>query len=154
MKSSISRRHALVTLGGGLTALLLCPGCETQKEIPFQSKVNFDDKPVYCFDTVGHTPGSKPFILGGTCCCTPTQELIDKYHADGLLLDMQLKDLLVLYEEKGIHTALDHKGCNNLCRWGPHIVKGGHCMAPPTPATYNFEEVRFGYKRQRTLIKK
>jgi hypothetical protein len=57
-----------------------------------------------------------------------------------------LKDLLALYEQRGVKTALDHKGCNNLCQWGPHIIKGGHCMVPPTPATYNYEEVRFGAK--------
>jgi len=101
---------------------------------------------MYCFDSVGHTPGSKPFIVGGTCCCTPTRELMDKYHKDGLLKDMELKGLLALYEQKGIKTALDHKGCNNLCQWGPHIIKGGNCMVPPTPATHNFEEVRFGMK--------
>jgi hypothetical protein len=120
-------------------------GCATP-EVPFAAKPNPGAAPVYCFDTVGHKPGSKPFIMGGTCSCTPTQALMDKYHADGLLMDMQLKDLLALYEQKGIHTALDHQGCNNLCQWGPHVVKGGHCMVPPTPATCNFEEVRFGIK--------
>ena len=146
MKTEISRRRAMALFSGGLTGLLLVPGCAT-KEQPFVMKSAADWKPVYCFDSVGHTPGAKPFILGGTCCCTPTQELMDKYHADSLLTDMQLNDLLALYQQKGIHTALDHKGCNNLCQWGPHVVKGGHCMVPPTPATHNFEEVRFGFKR-------
>jgi len=59
---------------------------------------------------------------------------------------MELGDLIALYEERGIKTALDHKDCNNLCEWGPHIVKGGKCMAPPTPGTNNFEEIRFGMK--------
>jgi len=130
------------------SALLACVavGCATQKVAPFAAKSETAPTPVYCFDSVGHTPGSKPFLMGGSCCCTPTQELMNRYHKDGLLKEMQLKDLLALYEQKGIKTALDHKGCNNLCQWGPHVIKGGQCMAPPTPATFNFEEVRFGMR--------
>lgn len=121
-------------------------GCAGPQQRPFQAKPTTRPAPVYCFDGVGHTPGSKPFILGGTCCCTPTQELMDKYHADGFLTDMTLQDLLKLYQDRGIKTALDHKGCNNLCEHGPHVVKGGKCMVPPTPGTANFEEVRYGMK--------
>src|ERR1017187_5508293 len=91
--------------------VLLLIGCVS--EHPFVADTTARTQ-VICFDTVGHTPGAKPFILGGTCCCTPTQELMDRYHADGLLKDMKLKDLLVLYEQKGIKTALDHNHCNNL----------------------------------------
>jgi len=120
-------------------------GCEPTEK-PFEPKSAMHLEPKYCFDTVGHTPGTKPFILGGTCCCTPTKELMEQYHADGFLKDMELQDLIRLYEERGIKTALDHIGCNNLCKWGPHIVKGGKCMVPPTPGTTNFEEVRFGVK--------
>ena len=120
-------------------------GCAA-KERPFEPKSAARPAPVYCFDAVGHTPGTKPFILGGTCCCTPTQALLDRYHADGLLLDMTLEDLRHAYEERGIKTALDHTACNNLCTWGPHVVKGGQCLVPPTPGTANFEEVRFGLK--------
>ena len=128
-----------------LALVVLLAGCAT-KEIAFVADKGPRPAPVYCFDSVGHMPGSKPFILGGTCCCTPTQALMDKYHADGQLQDMQLAGLLALYEEKGIKTELDHKACNNLCLWGPHIVKGGKCMVPPTPATFNFEEVRYGLR--------
>ncbi len=47
------------------------------------------------------------------------------------------------YRDAGIKTAADHQHCNNLCEWGPHVVKGGHCMVSPTSGTVNFEEVRF-----------
>ena len=125
----------------------LLAGCVTApKENPFVADTT-PWAPVYCFDSVGHTPGAKPFILGGTCCCTPTKELMDLYHADGLLKEMELKDLILLYEEKNIKTARDHNHCNNLCQWGPHLVKGGKCMVPPTPGSNNFEEVRRGIKR-------
>ena len=100
---------------------------------------------MHCFDSVGHTPGAKPFVLGGTCCCTPSAEVLADYKKHGhVQADMTLEDLVALYGKEGIKTELDHKGCNNLCKWGPHVVKGGKCMVPPTPGTYNFEEVRFG----------
>jgi len=137
--------HASILLLCAAFALVLA-GCAGPKGPAFVAKPTTAPPPMHCFDSVGHTPGSTPFVLGGTCCCTPTQELMDRYHTDGLLKDMELKDLLAIYEQKGIKTALDHKGCNNLCQWGPHIIKGGHCMVPPTPATFNFEEVRFGTK--------
>lgn len=98
----------------------------------------------YCNDLTGHIKGTKPFVLGGTCCCTPTQSLLDAYRADGFCLDMDLNALIALYSEKGIKTSLDHKWCNNLCKWGPHLVKGGKCMSTPTPGTKNYEEVVSG----------
>ena len=68
---------------------LLLSGCTTPEVKYVADSAPYT--PLYCFDTVGHTPGAKPFILGGTCCCTPTKELMEKYHADGLLKDMELK---------------------------------------------------------------
>ena len=133
---------------------LFLAGCTTP-EVPFVADKGPRPAPVYCFDSVGHTPGSKPFIMGGTCCCTPTQALMDKYHADAQLQDMQLAGLLALYEERSVKLLSDtHKGCNNLCQWGPHIVKGGKCMVPPTPATFNFEEVRYGLRHMNAPPKK
>jgi hypothetical protein len=128
-----------------LTGFMFSGGCGPSLP-PYKAKPDTISEPIYCFDSVGHKAGSKPFIMGGTCCCTPTKELMDKYHADGLLMDVQLQDLINLYESAGIKTALDHQGCNNLCQWGPHILKGGKCMAPPTPGTFNFEEVRFAVR--------
>ncbi|HUW32760.1 MAG TPA: hypothetical protein VM223_14210 [Planctomycetota bacterium] len=124
--------------------LLICSaGCS---QPPFQAKSTIRPAPVYCFDAVGHTRGAKPFIFGGTCCCTPTRKLMDQYHADGILMEMTLEDLQKAYADRGIKTAADHTNCNNLCEWGPHVVKGGKCMAPPTPGTANYEEVRFGFR--------
>ena len=85
-----------------------------------------------------------PFVLGGTCCCTPTQELIDAYHRDGLLLDYDLGRLIQLYEGLGIQTLRDHRDCNNQCSWGPHVIQGGKCMVPPTPGTQHYEEIITG----------
>ena len=98
-----------------------------------------------CFDGIPHMPGAKPWILGGTCCCTPTPELMEKLHADGLCLDLDFGELEAMYHEKGIHLSTDdHQNCGNLCAFGPHVVKGGHCMAPPAPGTRNYQEIVTG----------
>jgi hypothetical protein len=53
-------------------------------------------------------------------------------------------DLIELYQQKNIKLVFDHTDCNNLCEYGPHVTKGGHCMVPPTPGTRNYEEVITG----------
>ena len=92
----ISRCHLITHLCAviSLGLVVLLAGCAS--EPPFTAKSPVPPQPVYCFDGVGHLSGAKPFILGGTCCCTPTEELMAKYHADGLLQDMQFKNLLAL----------------------------------------------------------
>lgn len=132
--------------------LLILAGCASVG--PYVAKKETPPPIKYCNDYTGHTKGSKPFILGGTCCCTPTQKLINAYHADRVCLDLDLDGLIALYKEKGIKTALDHQGCNNLCQWGPHVVKGGKCMVTPTPGTKNYEEVVTGVFETKTIVAK
>ena len=106
-----------------------------------------DETPVnvaYCNGCTGHAAGTKPFVLGGTCCCTPTQALIDAYHRDGLLPDYDLGRLKQIYDSLGIKTLDDHRDCNNMCPWGPHVLQGGKCMVPPTPGTQHYEEIITG----------
>ncbi|MBU0616488.1 MAG: hypothetical protein KKI02_02100, partial [Planctomycetes bacterium] len=114
------------------------------REPPFEPKPASTLAVKHCFDTIGHIPGSEPWILGGTCCCTPTQKLLDQYQADGFCRGMTLSELLARYDGRSIMTALHHKGCNNACEWGPHVVAGGKCMAPPIPGTRNYEAVATG----------
>lgn len=104
-------------------------------------------KIVHCFDGIGHQPGSQPWIMGGTCCCTPTDELMQAYQRDGFCQGMTADELIALYRAQGIALALDHMLCNNLCQDGPHVTQGGHCMAPPTPGTRQFERVVTGQGR-------
>lgn len=96
-----------------------------------------------CFDAVGHTPGTRPFVFGGTCCCTPTAALLAQYHRDGFCKEYKTAEALrAEYVRRGI--ALEdpgHRLCNGLCPWGPHITLGGHCMASPTPGTETYERV-------------
>lgn len=128
-----------------LLPVLLAAGCAGVKPPPPYVPA-YPESPAiaHCFDGVPHMPGSTPWVLGGACCCTPSEELMKKLHADGVCLDMSADDLTALYHEKGIQLAGDHAGCNNLCAWGPHVTKGGKCMAPPLPGTRNYQEVVTG----------
>lgn len=133
------------------TTFFLITGCSKKPTKynfnPYVSKSYKSPEVKYCFDTVGHKRGSYPFILGGTCCCTPTKELMKIYHEDGFLLDWDLAKLKAEYEKKGIVLRYDHRhDCNNYCENGPHVVFGGKCMAPPVAGTQNCENVATGKK--------
>jgi hypothetical protein len=82
--------------------------------------------------------------MGGSCCCTPSEEMLQLWQRDGFFQGMTLDDVLVQHDERGIKTGQDHRSCNNQCQYGPHVTKGGHCLAPPTPGTRNYEEVVTG----------
>jgi hypothetical protein len=94
-----------------------------------------------CCDATGHNPDNIPFILEGSCFCTPTRKLVDKMHAAGFHPDTDYRSLKDMYDQAGIVTCHDHRGCNNLCEKGPHVAFGGKCMASPTPGTRNYEKV-------------
>jgi len=99
----------------------------------------------YCNDATGHKTGVAPFVLGGTCTCTPTEKHFNRCLAENTISNtMTYQQFFDLYTSKGIKTDLDHKGCNNRCQWGPHVVFGGKCMATPTPGTLNYERVISG----------
>ncbi|MCK5269433.1 MAG: hypothetical protein KAJ46_01560 [Sedimentisphaerales bacterium] len=98
----------------------------------------------HCFDTVGHKRGSKPWLLGGSCCCTPSEKVLADWQANGYFVGKSVAEVIALYHEKGFRLATDHQNCNNACKYGPHVVKGGKCMVPPTPGTENYEEILFG----------
>ncbi len=144
------RIHVNLCCVGVLCAglVLMLAGCASKsQQPPFQAKSLERMEQVHCFDAVGHMPGTKPYIFGGTCFCTPTPQLMEQYHRDGFLLDMEYEDLVRAYSERGIQLeSASHKGCNNLCQHGPHVLKGGQCMVSPTPGTTNFEEIRFGIR--------
>lgn len=126
------------------TLLLFFVGCAAKPPPPYVPAHRDQPAMAHCFDGLPHMDGSLPWILGGSCCCTPSEQLMAKLHADGLCQGMDAQALIALYHEKGIQLATDHAGCNNLCQHGPHVVKGGKCMVPPTPGTRNYEEVVTG----------
>jgi len=126
--------------------VILAIGCEPKrKPLPYVPKAAAAPEILICHDAVGHIPGHKPWILGGNCCCTPTRENYDRQVAEGTIpRDLSYEAYLDLYKQRGIVTDLDHKGCGNLCKWGPHVVLGGRCMATPTPGTWMYEAVTYG----------
>jgi len=121
-------------------------GCgPTYKPFPYVPKSAAAPPILTCHDAVGHVQGAKPWILGGTCCCTPTRENYERSLAEGTIpRDLAYEATLDLYKQRGIVTDLDHKGCGNLCDHGPHVVLGGRCMATPTPGTPMYEAVTYG----------
>jgi hypothetical protein len=146
----MNRREFVYVLSGALTSTLFgfLSGCAKPTQYyfnPYVAKNIAAPEIVHCFTTIGHKGGTFPFILGGTCVCTPTQELIEVYHSDGFVADYDLRRLIQEYERSDI--VLEHKNgwrCNNQCKQGPHIVFGGKCMVSPTVATQNFENVATG----------
>ena len=129
-------------------AALLLTGCAPRPvAAPFGPKPSQPTFSVrYCFDHIGHEPKAVPLAMGGTCCCTPSDDSIRRLHSDGLCLDMNADDLQSRYEAKGFVTARNagHAACNNCCDHGPHVVFGGRCMSPPVPGTQNYEDVAAG----------
>lgn len=80
--------------------------------------------------------------------------MLDDYQKHGYFEGLSLDDLIKMYEARGIKTALDHQGCNNMCQWGPHVLKGGQCMVPPTPGTTNYEQILSGDFPKPPAVKK
>ena len=139
---ALSRRAFLVTSGSALSAALA--GCAPQLG-PYQAKATTAPAIKHCFDSLGHQAGFKPFVLdGGTCYCNPVPAKIAVWRREGHFENKTDDEILTLYRARGVKTVLDHLECNNLCEWGPHVVKGGKCMVPPTPLSDNYEEVATG----------
>ena len=138
-------RTALIACS--LAAAAVCAGCTPRERGPgiaYMSKPAAAPPVKYCCDSTGHQARAKPIVLGGTCCCTPTPDLVAKLHRDGMLKDYTAARLQSAYASQDITTDNDHRGCNNRCSHGPHVVKGGHCLATPTLGTLNYEEVVSG----------
>lgn len=99
---------------------------------------------IHCNDRTGHIAGTLPWIHGGTCTCNPSTEVLADYKAQGWFEGWSVDTLEATYRTLGVATLRDHRDCNNLCVYGPHVRKGGRCLVPPTPGTLNWEEVVTG----------
>ena len=142
----------------GLVLVTQTVGCSSSEPGPAVLLPLVHGTPVinvrHCVDGTGHVPGTVPFAFDGDCCCTPDMRLLEAWRDAGLPNQVTLKDVVGRYQEMGIVTGLDHQGCNNRCVSGPHVVLGGSCMAPPTPATRNYEMVISGRFDQARLVPK
>jgi hypothetical protein len=135
--------NLLVILLAGAVAACGCG--QAMHPLPFMAKPAQPPQILSCHDAVGHIKGNKPWILGGACCCTPTQANYALHVEQGTIdRSMTYEAYLALYKGRGIATDLDHKGCGNLCAQGPHVVLGGRCMATPTPGRGFYEQVTYG----------
>lgn len=140
-------------VGLAIALLLLPAGCaapideswRSAPQLPYRSRPPHDSAPfVHCNDRTGHRAGEIPWIFGGTCLCNPSLEGIRDLRAAGASASWTVDTLSAYYRSLGVATVDDHRDCNNLCEFGPHLRKGGRCLVPPTPGTLNYEEVVTG----------
>lgn len=146
MRRGIRSRRIFAFASISILIALLGAGC-APKVLP-KRDVNPPEL-MYCHDGVGHIRGYSPWILGGRCCCTPTEEMFGIYQNEETVPDtMTYEEFLNLFKDKGIITDLDveYRGSNCRCEYGPHVVFGGKCMITPTPGTLEYEEVTAGMR--------
>ncbi|NQU06659.1 MAG: hypothetical protein HQ568_11245 [Calditrichaeota bacterium] len=137
--------------------VILFIGCAAPKTKKIAIKSQTAPEAVYCNDATGHLKNAKPWISGGTCCCTPTEEMFNIYKKEGTVdKSMQYAAFLELFKNKGIVTDLDpgYKGSNNRDDHGPHVILGGKSMVTPTSGTDNYEEAVSGIRKVKVEPKK
>jgi len=142
----VTLRSAILPVLVAAGACVLAAGCgPSYKPLPYMPKAAMAPQPLACHDAIGHITGNKPWVLGGTCCCTPTQANFALHQAQGTVdKGLAYEAYVALFKAKGVTTDLDHKNCGNLCDHGPHVLVGGKCMATPTPGTWIYERVTCG----------
>lgn len=94
---------------------------------------------VYANDaTYARVPGDGlPFIMGGTCCRSPTSDTLRRYQASGNLRDMTASDLENLYREEGITLSVeDQRGMS-----AAHILEGGTSLVTPLSGTAGYQRL-------------
>ncbi len=152
---SVARPALCVALLVAVTSVAcLAAGCaapideswRASPRLPYRTVPPPETAPAFshCNDRTGHVPGSTPWIFGGTCLCNPSIAVLDDYKASGILSTWAVATMETFYSNRGVTTLRDHRDCNNLCANGPHLLKGGRCLVPPTPGTLNWEEVVTG----------
>jgi len=117
-----------------LVALMLICGCALPTRTPYVPRSR-SAQPTYCNDLTGHITGNKPYIMGGKCCCTPSEKLLKLLQRDGYCVGMTVDDLRTLYHERGIIL----KGGENVTPMEKHVLLGGRSLIPPPPGTWEWE---------------
>ncbi|MCA9281120.1 MAG: hypothetical protein H6812_00440 [Phycisphaeraceae bacterium] len=87
--------------------------------------------------------GDFPWILGGNCVATPTQQTLDIYQAGGYLSGLSVEDLRRLYALEGIVIGAgprdeSQRADPDLYR---HILEGGHALFTPAPGTLAYKRI-------------
>ena len=100
--------------------------------------VQFSSVPQYANDMTGplRTGPTLPFILGGACVRTPSEETLAEYHRAGLPDWVNLADLERMYAEEGIVTpaAAGYP-------IGRHVLEGGDALYTPAAGSQGFERL-------------
>lgn len=107
-------------------------------------------------DVTGPIVGTYPYVLGGTCTCTPTQEVLETYQAGGYLLGLTLQGLLDIYTAEGIVFA-PLPARRETTDTYHHILRGGRLLYTPVPGSDGFEQLTYGealpYRQQSQLVR-
>lgn len=91
----------------------------------------------YSNDETGETVGAQlPYILGGTCVRTPSEEVLSSYQRSGYLAGWTLNDLMDLYREEGI--VISGLTMESERQLGRHILEGGNALYTPRVGTTGF----------------
>lgn len=75
-----------------------------------------------------------PWVLGGRCVRSPSQDLLREYRAAGLPEWVTVGDLRIMYEEEGVAISGWSAGVPN----GVHVLEGGDAMYAPVPGSVGF----------------
>lgn len=87
----------------------------------------------YCNDAIDLGRPHVPFVLGGTCCCTPTYDRLRETQQQGLVPGLDLAHLIDLYRQEGIKIEGIDDGAPGL-----HVLEGGDWLYTPLPGTVGF----------------
>ncbi len=104
---------------------------------------NDNNNVVHPNDVTGPIVGTYPYILGGTCVCTPGKDVLETYQADGYLLDYTVEGLRDLYRMEGI-VAQPLPAKKETVPTYHHILEGGKLLYTPMPGSAGFERLTYG----------
>lgn len=93
-------------------------------------------------DHTGPIPGTYPYILGGTCVCTPSYEVLENYQASGYLRNYTLENLLDLYRYEGIIFEPRPLASDTVDTYR-HILDGGKLLYTPIPGSAGYERLTY-----------
>ncbi len=93
---------------------------------------------LYSNDSSGEAPGPQlPYILGGHCVRTPSEEVLESYRRSGYLRDVTLDELEALYRAEGIAYDVRQEGGTP----GLHVLEGGRSLTGPLSGTLGFDRL-------------
>lgn len=87
-----------------------------------------------------------PWILGGRCVRTPSEEVLSEYQENGFLRGMNVSELVELYRDEGIHVAGFAR--REEGEIGRHVLEGGNWLYSPQVGTSGFARL-YGAEHQR-----